>query len=149
MISVSVPEQRLEPVAPFAAEQKHCLITRIQLELLVYLCRKSIDSFPQITVPACNVYRSNPAQIQRSRPSCSRICLSSNRSAPFRISTAHSPLRIVISADGVCTDSFPINRTASNVTDGTAAPVFTNLFCSDVLSTRALLSCSHTSFCHR
>ena len=44
-------------------------------------------------------------------------------SAPSRISTIHSPLRIVIPADRICPVSLLIKGTTSNVTAGTAVPV--------------------------
>lgn len=62
--SISIPEQGLEPVAPFAAEQKDRLLTRIQLELLPYLRCQPVDSAARICVSAGNIYRFDLTQIQ-------------------------------------------------------------------------------------
>ena len=89
--AVSLPVQPFDPVFPPSAEQKQCVLERIQMKSCLHHPRQPIDPSPQVCVPAGKVYWTAAFEIAQHDFSARMIAWIVSASAPAWISTRSSP----------------------------------------------------------
>ena len=125
--SVLVPLQNLDLAFVFAAENKHGSAERIQLEVLFHQTRESVDLFPHVGCPACQINRIGSADLYHGFCTAERTSRRVPASNPFETSTAISRMCMyifpvarsgcgssIVSVDGICAQPTGASNTRSH-----------------------------------